>query len=37
VDLLGESRTFDGDTAEETYAAALLHLLAAAGADEVAP
>jgi hypothetical protein len=37
VDLLGESRTFDGETAEETYAAALLHLLAAAGADEVTP
>jgi hypothetical protein len=37
VDLLGESRTFDGETAEEAYAAALLHLLAAAGADEVTP
>jgi hypothetical protein len=29
VELLGESRTFDGATAEEAYAAALLHLLAA--------
>jgi hypothetical protein len=31
VDLLGETRTFDGETAEEAYAGALLHLLAAAG------
>ena len=31
VELLGESRTFDGETAEEAYARALLHLLAAAG------
>ena len=31
VELLGESRTFDGRTAEEAYAGALLHLLAAAG------
>jgi hypothetical protein len=32
VELLGESRTFDGETAEQAYAGALLHLLAAAGA-----
>ena len=31
VELLGESLTFDGETAEQAYAAALLHLLAAAG------
>ena len=31
VELLGESRTFDGETAEQAYALALLHLLAAAG------
>jgi hypothetical protein len=37
VELLGESRTFDGETAEEAYGAALLHLLAAAGADEIRP
>ncbi|MFI6076926.1 pilus assembly protein CpaE [Actinoplanes sp. NPDC051343] len=39
VELLGESRTFDGETAEEAYAAALLHLLAAAGVtpEESAP
>lgn len=30
IDLLGESRTFVGPTPEEAYAAALLHLLAAA-------
>jgi hypothetical protein len=30
VELLGENRTFDGETAEEAYAGALLHLLAAA-------
>ena len=32
IDLLGEERTFAGETPEEAYAAALLHLLAAAGA-----
>jgi hypothetical protein len=32
IDLLGERRTFDGASPEEAYAAALLHLLAAAGA-----
>ncbi|XVV11923.1 pilus assembly protein CpaE [Actinoplanes sp. CA-131856] len=31
IDLLGERRPFRGGTAEEAYAAALLHLLAAAG------
>jgi hypothetical protein len=31
TDLLGEIRTFTSETAEEAYAAALLHLLAAAG------
>jgi hypothetical protein len=31
IDLLGEERVFAAATAEETYAAALLHLLAAAG------
>lgn len=31
AELLGEERTFDGATAEEAYAEALLHLLAAAG------
>jgi hypothetical protein len=31
VELLGESQTFDGETAEHAYAGALLHLLAAAG------
>jgi hypothetical protein len=31
TDLLGEPRTFAGTEAEEAYAAALLHLLAAAG------
>ncbi|MEV6298280.1 pilus assembly protein CpaE [Actinoplanes sp. NPDC051861] len=30
VELLGQSHTFRGGTAEDTYAAALLHLLAAA-------
>jgi hypothetical protein len=33
IDLLGERRAFDGETPEEAYAAALLHLLAAAGAS----
>jgi hypothetical protein len=33
TDLLGEERIFAGASAEEAYAAALLHLLAAAGAD----
>ncbi|WP_250003024.1 pilus assembly protein CpaE [Actinoplanes sp. M2I2] len=33
IDLLGEERTFEGETVEGAYAAALLHLLAAAGAD----
>jgi hypothetical protein len=32
MELLGERRTFDAASAEEAYAAALLHLLAAAGA-----
>ena len=32
IDLLGEERAFAAPTAEEAYAAALLHLLAAAGA-----
>jgi hypothetical protein len=32
IDLLGEERKFEGQTPEEAYAAALLHLLAAAGA-----
>jgi len=32
IDLLGEERAFAAGTAEDTYAAALLHLLAAAGA-----
>ncbi|MEU4426083.1 pilus assembly protein CpaE [Actinoplanes sp. NPDC024001] len=32
VELLGSSHTFTAPTAEECYAAALLHLLAAAGA-----
>lgn len=32
LDLLGEERAFSGETAEQAYAAALLHLLAAAGA-----
>jgi len=32
TDLLGEEREFTAETAEEAYAAALLHLLAAAGA-----
>jgi hypothetical protein len=32
IDLLGEERTFAAGTTEEAYAAALLHLLAAAGA-----
>jgi hypothetical protein len=31
MDLLGEQRTFEGENAEDAYAAALLHLLAAAG------
>jgi hypothetical protein len=31
TDLLGEARTFAAASAEESYAAALLHLLAAAG------
>jgi hypothetical protein len=31
TDLLGEARTFAAASAEEAYAAALLHLLAAAG------
>jgi hypothetical protein len=33
IDLLGERRTFDAASPEEAYAAALLHLLAAAGAS----
>jgi hypothetical protein len=33
MDLLGEERTFAAETAEEAYAGALLHLLAAAGAE----
>ena len=33
IDLLGERRTFDAAGPEEAYAAALLHLLAAAGAS----
>jgi hypothetical protein len=32
IDLLGEERTFADESAEGAYAAALLHLLAAAGA-----
>ena len=32
MDLLGEERRFEGPSAEEAYAGALLHLLAAAGA-----
>ncbi|WP_433297832.1 pilus assembly protein CpaE [Actinoplanes sp. CA-030573] len=31
IDLLGEQRSFEAPTAEEAYASALLHLLAAAG------
>jgi hypothetical protein len=31
IDLLGERRRFEGDSAEQAYAGALLHLLAAAG------
>jgi hypothetical protein len=31
IELLGEERRFEGGSADETYAAALLHLLAAAG------
>jgi hypothetical protein len=31
IDLLGEDRRFEAGTVEEAYAAALLHLLAAAG------
>jgi hypothetical protein len=34
IDLLGEERTFDADTPEYAYAAALLHLLAAAGVTD---
>jgi hypothetical protein len=34
IDLLGEERRFAAENAEETYAAALLHLLAAAGGGE---
>jgi hypothetical protein len=34
IDLLGEERTFADPSAEGAYAAALLHLLAAAGAGE---
>jgi hypothetical protein len=34
IDLLGEERTFADPLAEGAYAAALLHLLAAAGAGE---
>jgi hypothetical protein len=33
IDLLGEERTFGAETTEGAYASALLHLLAAAGAD----
>src|SRR3954469_3768109 len=33
MELLGEQRTFSAPSTEEAYAAALLHLLAAAGAD----
>jgi hypothetical protein len=36
VDLLGEDRSFVAGTPEEAYAAALLHLLAAAGASGTA-
>ncbi|MFC3991816.1 pilus assembly protein CpaE [Actinoplanes siamensis] len=36
IDLLGEIVDFPAATAEEAYAAALLHLLAAAGADQPA-
>jgi hypothetical protein len=36
VDLLGEDRSFVAGTPEEAYAAALLHLLAAAGATGTA-
>ncbi|MBU2670906.1 pilus assembly protein CpaE [Actinoplanes bogorensis] len=32
IDLLGEERSFAGENVEQAYAAALLHLLAAAGA-----
>jgi hypothetical protein len=32
IDLLSELRSFEGESAEQAYAAALLHLLAAAGA-----
>jgi hypothetical protein len=35
IDLLGEERAFADGTTEGAYAAALLHLLAAAGADEL--
>jgi hypothetical protein len=31
IDLLGERRRFEGDSPEQAYAGALLHLLAAAG------
>jgi len=31
TELLGEERRFEGPTAEDAYAGALLHLLAAAG------
>jgi hypothetical protein len=34
IDLLGEERRFTAENAEATYAAALLHLLAASGAAE---
>ena len=33
MELLGEQRTFEGENVETAYAAALLHLLAAAGAS----
>ncbi|WP_229829816.1 pilus assembly protein CpaE [Actinoplanes ianthinogenes] len=33
IELLGETLDFPGDSAEEAYAAALLHLLGAAGAQ----
>jgi hypothetical protein len=34
IELLGENRTFEGESAEEAYTAALLHLLAAAGVSD---
>ncbi|GAA4592920.1 hypothetical protein GCM10023107_25130 [Actinoplanes octamycinicus] len=36
LDLLGEPLSFPGESADEAYAAALLHLLAAAGVREAA-